>query len=235
MSTKRCYKCRTEKDLSQFSKGQKMCKECYRDYRERNLERILAQKAQYRKENRDSVLEQKRKYREKFKDSIRAKAKQRYKEDPKHFNDLNKASYERHKEKRIKTVRAWMIRNKDARNKWMRGWAEEKRRNDPHFKLAGNLRHRVYSALKSQGVKKSEKTEALIGCSIQALKEHLEKQFQEGMTWDNYGEWHVDHILPCDSFDLSSEEEQKRCFHYTNLQPLWAKENLVKWKNLLVL
>ena len=67
-----------------------------------------------------------------------------------------------------------------------------------------------------------------MGCSIEFLKEYLEKQFKSGMNWDNYGEWHVDHIIPCVSFDLSDPEQQKKCFYYTNLQPLWAIENLEK-------
>ena len=68
----------------------------------------------------------------------------------------------------------------------------------------------------------------LVGCSIEKLKQHLESQFKEGMTFSNYGKWHIDHIRPCTSFDLSKLDEQYKCFHYTNLQPLWAEENLRK-------
>ena len=76
----------------------------------------------------------------------------------------------------------------------------------------------------------------LVGCSIPDLIKHLESKFQEGMNWSNYGfyGWHIDHIRPCSSFNLLNEEEQKQCFHYTNLQPLWAKDNLQKhnkWSN----
>lgn len=74
----------------------------------------------------------------------------------------------------------------------------------------------------------------LLGCTIEELRTHLEAQFQEGMTWDNYGRdgWHIDHIKPCSSFDLLKEAEQRECFHYTNLQPLWAKDNLSKGAKL---
>ncbi len=70
-------------------------------------------------------------------------------------------------------------------------------------------------------------------CGI--AREHLEKQFKEGMTWENHGlyGWHIDHIIPCASFDLTDLEQQKKCFHYTNLQPLWAKENLIKGVKIL--
>ena len=68
----------------------------------------------------------------------------------------------------------------------------------------------------------------LIGCTREKLIEHLENQFLPGMSWENYGKWHVDHIKPCSMFDFTDLEEQKRCFHYSNLQPLWAKDNLSK-------
>ena len=75
---------------------------------------------------------------------------------------------------------------------------------------------------------KSASTKILIGCSIDFLKQHLESKFQQGMSWKNYGKWHIDHIRPCASFDLSQAREQKKCFHYKNLQPLWARDNILK-------
>jgi hypothetical protein len=78
-------------------------------------------------------------------------------------------------------------------------------------------------------MKKTKSTEDLIGCSFSKFCNHLENQFLPGMTWENRGVinngWHIDHIRPCNTFDLTSEEEQKRCFHYTNLRPLWAQDN----------
>ena len=73
---------------------------------------------------------------------------------------------------------------------------------------------------------KSASTIKLLGCTIEEFKIHLEKQFKPGMNWSNYGEWHVDHIQPCITFDLSKKLEQSKCFHYTNLRPLWKLENL---------
>ena len=75
---------------------------------------------------------------------------------------------------------------------------------------------------------KSDSTMNLVGCDIDSLRLHLEKLFEDGMNWDNHGEWHIDHIRPCASFDLTDPEQQRVCFHYTNLQPLWAKDNLSK-------
>jgi hypothetical protein len=89
-----------------------------------------------------------------------------------------------------------------------------------------NLRRRVRSAL--AGTNKSNNTMSLIGCSLEDLKRHIESQFISGMTWDNYGEWHIDHKIPCSSFNLAIAENQHECFNYKNLQPLWAKDNLSK-------
>ena len=97
---------------------------------------------------------------------------------------------------------------------------------DVNYKLLVRYRTRLYKAVK--GYDKSKTTRELIGCSVEELKKHLESQFTEGMTFENYGEWHVDHIIPCSSFDFSKEEEQMKCFNYKNLQPLWAIDNLRK-------
>ena len=99
---------------------------------------------------------------------------------------------------------------------------------DINFKVRCYLGSRIWDALK--GRTKSKNTLKLLGCSIEQLKKHLASQFRLGMSWSNYGKWHVDHIKSCNSFDLSREEEQRKCFHYSNLQPLWAKDNLKKKK-----
>lgn len=101
-----------------------------------------------------------------------------------------------------------------------------KRQNDKTFALKENLRNRIYYALK--GKNKSDHTLDLLGCTIEEFRQHLENQFVKGMNWDNYGEWHIDHIIPCAVFDLEKEENQYICFNFRNLQPLWAKDNLKK-------
>jgi hypothetical protein len=90
-------------------------------------------------------------------------------------------------------------------------------------RLGVNLRRRIIEAL--NGNKKSAKTMELVGCSINFLRYHLETMFKPGMSWSNYGGWHIDHIRPCASFDLADPEQQRECFNYSNLQPLWGREN----------
>lgn len=106
-------------------------------------------------------------------------------------------------------------------------------RRDPFYRAKQNLRSRIYRALKG-GEKKSAKTFVLLGCSPEHLKTHIEKQFRLGMNWGNYGSvWHIDHVRPCANFDLSDPAQQRDCFHFSNLQPLFAKENLSKGKTFM--
>lgn len=92
------------------------------------------------------------------------------------------------------------------------------------------MRTRVLKAMR--GRKQAAPTMALVGCDLARLKDHLESNFRGGMSWDNYGfrGWHIDHIRPCASFDLADPDQQRACFHWSNLQPLWATENLTKKK-----
>ncbi len=108
----------------------------------------------------------------------------------------------------------------------------ERKMRSPLGRLKRSLRCRLFFALK--GKDKSQSTEALLGCSWIEARKHIESLFTEGMSWDNYGAWHVDHVRPCASFDLSLDENQRLCFHYTNLQPLWAEDNLAKADNYIV-
>lgn len=102
---------------------------------------------------------------------------------------------------------------------------------DPDFKLANVMRSRLRSYLRRKGLNKNNETMELVGCSKKFLREHLEKQFKPGMNWSNHSlrGWHIDHIRPLSKFDCTDPEELKKAFHYSNLQPLWAKENLKKF------
>jgi hypothetical protein len=118
-------------------------------------------------------------------------------------------------------------------------WTKEKQRasdnkykNDPknivNVKIRGALNSRIKLALLTNDKKKEYNTFKYTGCSEDYLKKWFEYLFEDGMTWENHGEWHIDHVVPCISFDLSSEEEQKECFSWKNLRPCWAKENIIK-------
>ena len=122
--------------------------------------------------------------------------------------------------------------SKDKRNLQRKG----KRDTDVNYKITELLRGRVGRSILLKRGYRSEKTKELIGCSAEFIKHHIESQFTEGMSWENHGifGWHIDHILPIDSFDLGDEEQIKKCFHWTNLQPLWAEDNWRKGNKILV-
>ena len=98
---------------------------------------------------------------------------------------------------------------------------------DVPYRLGKRLRFLLWQALKAQGVKKIYSIDRLVGCTLLELKAHIEKQFKTGMSWRKRN-FHIDHMKPCAAFDLSDPKQQKICFHYTNLQPLWPKDNISK-------
>ena len=109
----------------------------------------------------------------------------------------------------------------------------QKTKKYPKYIILRALRRRLSETVRKVGANKKVSTMGMLGCSAEDFKNYLENKFREGMIWENYGTWHIDHVYPCASFDLTKDEEQKRCFHYTNLQPLWAKENIKKSNKII--
>jgi len=145
------------------------------------------------------------------------------------YNDKNTQKVKRYMKKYKKS---YVTKNKEKIREKSRQYKNMKYGTDPEYKLMSNYRSRLGKALRSQGVRKANKTRELIGCSILELKSHIESLFTENMNWTNHGygskKWHVDHIIPCSFFDLSDQTELKQCFHYSNLRPLWQADNLKK-------
>lgn len=116
--------------------------------------------------------------------------------------------------------------NRDKRNTYATKYYSE-----PIKRLCRNTRSRIRGWMREAGFKKTSKAQTYVGCSWDFLRAHLEAQFQPGMTWENYGEWHVDHIVPLAS--AKSEADVMRLCHYSNLQPLWAFDNISKGAKLI--
>jgi len=125
--------------------------------------------------------------------------------------------------------------NKDWWRKYEREYKNSRRQEDMFFKIKGNLSSRLSKLINKKGQELN--TQELIGCNRDIFLQHLESQFTEGMTWENYGlkGWHVDHIMPISSYDLTNEDEVKKACHYTNLQPLWWQDNLEKGDKIRIL
>ena len=104
--------------------------------------------------------------------------------------------------------------------------AKQALRKTPRFKVVRAARRRLRKIVKEKS--RSVWHNDFIGCTPEFLCAHLAQNFKDGMSWDNYGQWHIDHIRPCAAFDLTNEDQCRLCFHYSNLQPLWANENIAK-------
>jgi thiol-disulfide isomerase/thioredoxin len=214
VNTKICTKCKIEKTIENFTKDKDekdgldiWCKHCKKEH--------------------------KKIYYQNNKELISKKIKQYIKLNPEKVKNRQRLAYQRRVEKTPDYHKEQYIKNKDKIYAYQKinrekiaAYERLRRRKDINYKLKRYLRTRLWQALK--GNPKIVTTMKLIGCSIKQLKNHLEKKFTKGMTFKNYGKWHIDHIKPCASFDLSKASEQRKCFHYSNLQPLWAKDNLEK-------
>jgi hypothetical protein len=206
---KKCTKCNIEKELSEYNKnklysdGHKTrCRECQKIessiYREKNKEKI-------NEKSRIQYL---------LNPQIQKDRDLKWKTN--NLESYQKSNYERGKK--------WEEKNKDKRREYKNNYSTQKLKTDILFKLKRNVRIRINKFLKN----KKDNSSDIVGCSYLYLKEHLEQNFKDNMSWDNYGEWHIDHIKPLSKFDLTKPEEFKQACHYTNLQPLWAVDNLRK-------
>jgi hypothetical protein len=130
----------------------------------------------------------------------------------------------------------WRRENKDKINLYKRNYRNRRLKNNPLLRLGENIRNRMYKEFKEQDLRKQNHSNEYLGCSFGFLKSYIESLWVEGMNWGNWGryvedgppKWHIDHIIPVTYFDLSKEEEAKKCFHYSNLRPIWADDNISK-------
>tara|TARA_Y100000389_G_scaffold152362_1_gene152336 strand:+ start:7675 stop:8460 length:786 start_codon:yes stop_codon:yes gene_type:complete len=222
---KHCGKCKTFVNISNFNRGKtwdllrNTCKTCLHEERMKNRPKMREYNKKYWERTKEEQTARSKIWRENNKDYIKEKNKQYYEEN---WKELNKKDYQRRKKK---------LQNdpeyKEKCAAWRRDYEKNERLTNPQYKIKTNISRRIRELLQEKGGKNFH-TNEYIGCSIYDLRCHLEKQFDEYMNWDNYGKWHIDHIIPCNSFDLKDEFQQKACFHYTNLQPMWAKENIQK-------
>jgi len=198
-----CSRCKEEKEFSEFYKN-KRSKDGYKSYcKECARKEYLSKQEHY--------IQKSRLYYETNKEEISIKTKV--------YKEINKEKYK-------ELHRQLYLKNKDKYKENAKRSLYRRMENDVGFKLLQRCRKRLYEAVK--GHVKSARTIELIGCDVDFLRDYIENKFQDGMNWENYGKWHIDHIRPCSSFDFSIPEEQFKCFNYKNLQPLWAKDNFAK-------
>jgi hypothetical protein len=181
---------------------------------------------QYYASNRDKLLEDKKRYRETHRAQIRLADRKRYiehrKEKLKVIKDYGQSNPLKLKETRHKTY----LKHRQQRLRWQRTYETEQYKTNIEFRLRSVLRKRFYIAIKC-GYKRGSAVRDL-GCTIEEFKFYIQKKFVPDMSWENYGEWHLDHIKSLAKFDLTKRSQVLKACHYTNYQPLWAIDNLRK-------
>lgn len=255
MQTKVCSKCGIEKEICEFHKCSKTlcgyrakCKLCIneesRNYSQNNREIRNRIQQEWRNNNEEKVKNYRKKYYDNNPEKFilisrlyRLQNKEKVKEQLKKY-------YENNLEYHKKRAKLWIEKNKERKKEYQKNWKKnnkehvkkylyEKNKNDLLYNLIRKCRSRLLQFLKTRNITKKNKTFEIIGCTPLELKEHLEKKFVEGMSWENRSEWHIDHIIPLSS--AKTEEEIYKLCHYTNLQPLWASENMKKSNKLLTI
>jgi hypothetical protein len=144
--------------------------------------------------------------------------------DPARRLYMNEYNYRKRHERWSEYLEKVRLYNKtDAKQKYIKKYNQRKQ-----VKIAHTLRSRIYYLVKKQRCEKFGKTEKMLGCTYVEFCQYIESLWQEGMSWENYGLWQIDHIRPCASFDLSKIEQQLSCLNFTNMQPLWKSDNIKK-------
>ncbi len=245
---KKCSTCKIEKDIIDFHKSKtnkdglnrecKSCKKAYQEksrqmisergklWREKNKERLKQVALRWRVENREKLLEDKRRYHLENKDKIKQYLKDNYQQRL----EKRRVYIEKNKEYLTKKNQGWCIKNKDYKRERNKKYLKRRKEENPLLHLKVILCARIRAALKTGGYNSKSTSVKLLGAPLPVVREHLEGKFKDGMSWKNHGTmtWHIDHIIPIHS--AKTEEELIPLFHYTNLQPLWAKENWKKGK-----
>jgi hypothetical protein len=144
--------------------------------------------------------------------------------------------YSKNKEHRKQYLKEYREKNIDKIREVKRTYERTRKANDPIYKLISNFRTAIYQVLKESNVEKNGHYFEILQYSPDELINHLENQFTDGMTWDNYGEWHVDHITPISLYDIKEigDSEFMECWSLKNLQPMWGEENIRKSNKVIV-
>jgi len=199
------------------------------EYYYRNAEKIILKNKEYQTNTKEKVLEYQREYYQENKDKVLTKCKI-YRDSHKEEIEAYQQNYaDENKEKISKRKKEYRRKNIDKIRARMRKYTREKRASDLQFRLASILRSRINKVTKGQC--KAGSAVRDLGCSIKEFKNYIEEQFQSGMTWENYGKWHIDHIKPLSIFDLTDRGQFLEACNYKNLQPMWANDNIRKSNN----
>ena len=216
------------KEYWQRPENKKRAKENGKKWREENKIKAKEYQKEYYKNNKETITLTNLKWKEKNEEKVKGYKHRWWRDNIEENTRKQKEYYKNNKEVIKEKSRKYEKENREKINKRRRVWYPKSKKNNIQFRLSERLRHRLYQALKGN-VKNGSAVHDL-GCTLEKLKTHLENQFQEGMAWENWKHdgWHIDHIKPLNSFDLTDREQFLEACHYTNLQPLWWYDNIEK-------
>lgn len=231
-----------EKGRVYYEQNKEVIIEKQKKYVIKNREAVRRRASQYTRNNIEKIREKGREYSRVNQKEISLKNKikraansEYYKEKEKIMRDSRtpqqreaKKKYDReYKQKNKHIIDAWRKKNADKVREQKRIWSNNKAATDLTYRVKRNVRTRIRCALKPNNAYKVDTSENLLGCSIEFFRNHIESLFVEGMNWDKFmsADIEIDHIKPCAKFDLTNEDEQRQCFHYSNCQPLWWWDN----------
>lgn len=232
MDTKVCTTCHANCVMSDFPLNRagehgKTCVRCRAKDKLRNEKRktyLYEQQKKYYSEHHQQCLDQGKQYRKKHKDDIKEKAKQFRKENKEKCLNQCKKYRNTHKNEMKQYLRQYHQKTKEQRrfkNKiYQRQYRKQQRDTNPLTKLIDNMRRRVNGAVE----RKTQHTIDYLGCTWKFFENHIKKQFSEGMSWNNYGEWEIDHIIAL-KWNHPTEQQVAIRLHWTNCQPMWRDDN----------
>ena len=241
-----CSNCKVEKELTEFNKYQKnkdgynnKCKICIniisKNWYINNKDRKQLNAKKWRLKNEEKLKEYRKEYyilnKEKLKEHLKEYNKEYYNNNQKKIREYSLHYYYNNIEKSKQNNKQWVLNNKEYRYKYNNEYVKNRKKTDSLFKLISNIRISIRTSIKRQGFNKKSKTYEILGCTFEEFKQHIERQFTKNMTWENRNEWHLDHIYPVSL--AKNEEEIIKLNHYTNFQPLWAKDNLQKSNKII--
>ena len=213
--------------LKQYREDNKeKIKEYKKQYAKANKEKLKEYKKQYYEANKEKVKESQKIYTEANKEKIKERSKQYYIKNKEKIKIRSNTNYKKNKKEILKKQKISRPKYEKENRFKINKRKRIRRAADPLLKMSGNLRKRTWSAFKTKGYKKTSKTQEMLGVDWEVCKAHIERQFKKGMKWSNYGEWHIDHIIPLAS--AKNERQLRKLCHYRNLQPLDATDNMSK-------
>lgn len=201
-----CVQCNKERDQNQ---DPEVRRQKSRESYQRNAEKRRESSRRFHQENRERILEEMR--------------------------ERNKRYYQNNKERIKKQVKEYTEKNAEWRKEYIANWTKDKLDNCPKYKAMYAARKMLHRILGVAGQKKTKRTQEALGYTYDELREHLERQFTKGMTWDNYGKWHIDHIRPVKAFVDEGVTDPAIINALPNLRPVWADENMSKGSKELFL